>query len=795
MQNGRWAHKGSRIIIAGGFNWAEGGHPNAVPFYISTKGYGVFRNTWDEGWYDFGANDAASTGTFHNETRFDAFYFGGDMKEVLAGYIAIAGQPFMTPIYGLGLGDSDCYHNGRHGNSTQVVLAVAEEYRKQNMPGSWFLPNDGYGCGYGEDAETFPHNFTDLDFVVAELHKKGFYTGLWSSTGLPNIAREVKGSGVRIAKTDVGWIGAGYKYAFESVRFLSDSIENNSDHRRFIWTVEGWAGTHRYAVMWTGDDSGSFEYIKWQLPTFVGTGFSAQAHVSGDVDGIFGGSPDTYVRDLQFKCMMTTMMTMSGWAANPDKQPWTYGEPYASINRMYLKLKARLLPYFYTYSRVAYDTGVPPIRAMALEFPGEGNWTMTNWTGTAFQFMAGDSFLVAPVYEDAVVRSGIFLPTGLWYDYWTGQEYVGPMTLDNYSAPLDVLPMFVKAGAIIPMWPDMLYFNEKVVDEITFDIYPQGDTQFELYEDDGVTRQALGDGKAYAKTTISVTGGPPSPSGPDDVARNTMKEKPPVGNEPVNITVSASVGTYQGMVASRGYMMKVHFDKRAGPKDVYVAGKLVPKFESMPALNFAESGWFMMQDQANVGAATQRGTVYVKVPPQPVASEFVVSLSSGPSYPQVCLVQCDTILHHQVLPQVFDYTASSGLIVLKATGQCLTESSMDDPNSHTPAVAFEKCGSKDGNQKWKYSTTTLNLVSGATGKCMDQDGSDQRVEMYGCGHLQINQQWNVNANNTGHIETAGSKLCMSPCADSSAHAREAMMMQRRQTMQRNRIAAGMRNEL
>eukprot|EP00729_Bicosta_minor_P031421 gene31421-21248_t len=61
----------------------------------------------------------------------------------------------MTPIYGLGLGDSDCYHNGRHGNSTQVVLAVAEEYRKQNMPGSWFLPNDGYGCGYGEDAETF----------------------------------------------------------------------------------------------------------------------------------------------------------------------------------------------------------------------------------------------------------------------------------------------------------------------------------------------------------------------------------------------------------------------------------------------------------------------------------------------------------------------------------------------------------------------------------------------------------------------------------------------------------------
>lgn len=174
-----------------------------------------------------------------------------------------------------------------------------------------------------------------MDYVVSELHERGFYTGLWSSTGLPNITREVKGSGTRIAKTDVGWIGAGYAYAFDAVKLVAAGIEDNSNARRFIWTVEGWAGTQHYAVMWTGDDYGSFEYIRWQLATFVGTGFSGQAHVSGDIDGIFGGSPDTYVRDLQFKCFMTTLMTMSGWASNPDKQPWTYGEPYTSINRMY----------------------------------------------------------------------------------------------------------------------------------------------------------------------------------------------------------------------------------------------------------------------------------------------------------------------------------------------------------------------------------------------------------------------------------------------------------------------------
>eukprot|EP00442_Polarella_glacialis_P038578 CAMPEP_0115129908 /NCGR_PEP_ID=MMETSP0227-20121206/52107_1 /TAXON_ID=89957 /ORGANISM="Polarella glacialis, Strain CCMP 1383" /LENGTH=183 /DNA_ID=CAMNT_0002534939 /DNA_START=1 /DNA_END=553 /DNA_ORIENTATION=+ len=136
---------------------------------------------------------------------------------------------------------------------------------------------------------------------------------------------------------------------------VAQGIENNSDARRFIWTVEGWAGTHRYAVI--------------GLVTTLAHLISGQAHVSGDVDGIFGGSPESFVRDLQFKCLMTVFMTMSGWAANPDKQPWAWGEPYTSIARMYLKLKARLTPYYYTLSRQAYDTGLPPVRAMALEFP------------------------------------------------------------------------------------------------------------------------------------------------------------------------------------------------------------------------------------------------------------------------------------------------------------------------------------------------------------------------------------------------------------------------------------------
>jgi hypothetical protein len=131
----------------------------------------VYRNTWSPGYYDFSA-PAASVFTAHNESRFDAFFFGGDFQQVLRLYTTVTGKPFLVPVYGLGLGDSDCYHNERHGNSTRVVLSIADEYRERRIPGAWFLPNDGYGCGYGEGDVAFPHNFTDLDYVVAELHKR-----------------------------------------------------------------------------------------------------------------------------------------------------------------------------------------------------------------------------------------------------------------------------------------------------------------------------------------------------------------------------------------------------------------------------------------------------------------------------------------------------------------------------------------------------------------------------------------------------------------------------------------------
>jgi alpha-glucosidase (family GH31 glycosyl hydrolase) len=286
---------------------------------------------------------------------------------------------------------------------------------------------------------------------------------------MPHIQDEVGVAGTRVCKTDVGWIGAGYKYAFDGVTLCATGIEQYSSPpaRRFVWTVEGWAATHRLAVMWTGDNSGSLDYVRWQLPSFVGAGFSAQAHVSGDVDGIFGGSPESQVRDFQAKALQTTLMVMSGWAENPDKQPWTWGEPYTSYNRAALKLKAALTPYVYTLCREAHDTGVPPVRAMLLEFPAE-EALYASHNATLYQFMTGPWLLSAPVFEaGAVTRDGVYLPAGAaWSDWWTGELFAGGQTLDGVAAPLSQMPLFVRAGAVLPMAAPMNTANASASDPI-----------------------------------------------------------------------------------------------------------------------------------------------------------------------------------------------------------------------------------------------------------------------------------------------------------------------------------------
>ncbi|MFD3539018.1 TIM-barrel domain-containing protein [Streptomyces sp. NPDC058662] len=569
LRLGEWALRDKTVPVAVDNRWRENDNASPAPFYMSTNNYGVMRNTWAPGSYAF----RAPTALTHDETRFDAWYFTGDsLKGVLDAYTDVSGKPFLAPHWGFELGNADCFnasnpdYQGDHGRprhqTTPDVVGYASDARAADMPSGWFLPNDGYGCGY-----TAP-----LKSTVDALRAKGFQTGLWTSTGLDSIAEEVATAGSRGVKTDVAWIGSGYKYAFDGVRQAVEGIEKNSDARRYVWTVDGWAGTQRNAVVWTGDTHGTWDDMRWHVPAITGAGLSALNYAAGDVDGIFGGSPQTYTRDLQWKAFTPAFMTMSGWGATgpsagyQDKQPWRFAEPYLSINRKYLQLKMRLMPYLYTMSRVASETGVPSTRAMVLEYPDD---PVARGNLTRGQFMAGDSLLVAPVVSDTAVRDGIYLPAGTWTDYWTGRTYAGPGWLNGYRAPLDTLPLFAKGGGILPMWPAMNHTGEKPVSTLTYDIHPRGTTSFDLYEDDGRTRAHLSG--AYARQRVEVSA-------------------PTAGPGTVTVSVGAPTGAYTGKPASRAYELTLHV--ASAPSGLTADGRALPRLTSKAAYDGAATGWF-----------------------------------------------------------------------------------------------------------------------------------------------------------------------------------------------------------
>ncbi|OAB46853.1 discoidin domain-containing protein [Paenibacillus antarcticus] len=579
MQNGFFNHRDRKITIGTNYgDWGSGTVSNPSPFYISTAGYGVLRNTFQNGTYDFDS----TVNLTHNENRFDAYYFYGEtMKDILKGYTDLTGKPTLIPRWGMGLGDANCY-NKAPSTTTDVIDLIGKAYRDHDMPGSWILPNDGYGCGY-----------SNLGTTVDGLDKLGFHTGLWTQNGVEHIAQEVGVDGTRLAKLDVAWVGPGYDFALNGSKQAYQGIENNSDSRGYVWSVGGWAGTQRYSAVWSGDQYGNWEYIRFHIPSMIGAGLSGMPYSTGDIDGIFGGSAKTYVRDLQWKAFTPILMSISGWAAK-DKQPWVWGEPYTSHNRDILKLRQQLTPYFYTYLNETNESGAPLVRGMIYEYPNDPN---SKGTLTQYQFMSGESFLVAPVYIDSTTRNGIYLPKGKWIDYWTGKEHYGSKMLDEYEAPLGRLPLLVKAGAIIPMYPESLYDGEVPPNPITYDIYPYKKSSFTMYEDDGVTKEHR-DGK-YAETLITSIA-------------------PEQGTGNLVVQVGASVGDYTGKLESRTNQFMIHMPNK--PSAVAIDASPYTELATKKAWDEAVSGWFY--DTADKG-----GIVYIKTPDLSTNTSFELTVS------------------------------------------------------------------------------------------------------------------------------------------------------------------------
>ena len=540
-QNGRFTHKGNSINIVNENNWVDGGVASPNPFYWTTDGYGVLRHTFRPGKYDFESVAKDRVITTHNENRFDAFYFVDKQPtDILKDYYELTGKPVVLPIFSLYPGHLNAYNrdywvevepntygavyfkelkkwykeyqpnqlgnregiretlNGQPGDANYpfTARAVVDRYKEHDMPLGWILVNDGYGAGYGQTG-SLEGNIQNLREFAEYAKEKGVLTGLWTQSDLHpdpkqppllqrDLPNEVEKGLVRVLKTDVAWVGPGYSFGLNGIHDAANIMTEKGDNARpFIITLDGWGGTQRYGSIWTGDQTGGqWEYIRFHIPTYVGTGLSGQPNVGSDMDGIFGGSnPIINTRDFQWKTFTTLQLNMDGWGSNP-KNPYAFDATTTDINRSYLKFKTALIPYSYSLGHAAQD-GKPIVRAMFLEFPDD----KINYTKAVnYQFMYGENLLVAPVYEDVNanekgndVRNGIYLPKGSqWIDYYTGKVYEGGQTLENYDAPIWKLPLFVRSGAIIPMTTPHNNIDEFDRTTRIVDFYPNGSSTFDL---------------------------------------------------------------------------------------------------------------------------------------------------------------------------------------------------------------------------------------------------------------------------------------------------------------------------
>jgi alpha-glucosidase len=273
-------------------------------------------------------------------------------------------------------------------------------------------------------------------------------------------------------------------FALNEARSTFEGLERlQPDLRPYIITRAGYAGIQRYSTMWTGDNTATWDALALSIPMFASLGLSGEPFVGADVGGFIGRTDAELMTRWYEVGFLTPFCRNHAQIDSYDHEPWRFGKYYEDIIRKYLKLRYQLLPYLYTALDEAHRTGVPVFRPLLLEYQNDPN-TLT----IDDQFMVGDSLLVAPIVRPGLTGRLVYLPEGNWFDFWTGRQLKGGDMI-RVEAPLDKVPLFVRAGSIIPMGPEMNYVGQKPADPLTFRIYPDatGHAGASLYEDDGVS--------------------------------------------------------------------------------------------------------------------------------------------------------------------------------------------------------------------------------------------------------------------------------------------------------------------
>lgn len=447
--------------------------------------------------------------------------------QALSEYIDLTGKTPMAPKWALGYMQSH-----RTLENAEKVEEVAQNFRDKNLPadaliylGTGFTPK-GWNRGHGSfkfNKQIFPNpdqqldELKDLNFKTV-LHTYNPPIGLYGTeinttsqdsnhiSSYWDLHEPLYESGV-----DAWWPDGGEELSAESrvtrhLMYWLGQLSNRPDVRPWSLHRSGYSGIHRYGGwMWSGDVDSYWNTLEKQISVGLNHSVSLSPFWGSDTGGFFSSTEFTgelYIRWFQFSAFTPSFRSHGrawrlrlpwGWNTGelgPNEDSFENGYPNPKelrngliepIARQYLNLRYRLLPYNYTLLRETHDTGLPPMRAMWLHYPDD-----PKAIGLGDQYMWGRDLLVAPIYTKGANDRSTYLPKGVWYDFWTNEVYRGGKDITR-QVDLATLPLFVRAGAIIPFDPLRQYTNQPVSAPTTIRIYPGTDGSFRWYQDDGIS--------------------------------------------------------------------------------------------------------------------------------------------------------------------------------------------------------------------------------------------------------------------------------------------------------------------
>ena len=584
-QSGVWNYRGDSVDIS------QDNTNIAVPMLVSSNGYGIFWNNDSRSRvnnrfanYLYISSEVASVIDYY-------FIYGPDLDKIVAGYRELTGQAPMFGKWAYGfwqcknryasqaelLGVAQKYRelhipadnivqdwfwwnrkgehvfnknypdpkgmvDGLHRENFHLMISVwpffepgSKEYDYMEKQG-WFIDKfkmaklpyhqNGMAVYDPSDPEARKYYWQLMDKALFNIGIDAW----WMDTTEP----ETEGQEENIQLGHKIHIGSGDRYVnlfpLMTTTAVYQGQRASSDKKRvFILSRSAFAGSQRNSVTaWSGDINSDWFSYRRQIPAGLNFELSGLPYWTTDIGGFVSGNPDDpayrelFIRWFQYGAFCP-VFRVHGTRTTNQNELWSYGPEAQKILTSYDELRYRLMPYTYSLAWMVTHDSYTPMRPLAMDFR-----TDQRALNIGDQFMYGPAILVNPVTEPGATERHLYLPTAKWYDFWTGASQEGGVAI-NAAAPLDRIPLYVRAGSIIPVGPQIEWAAEKPADPIELRVYRGADGAFTLYEDENDTYD-------YEKGVYATI----------PIEWNEAQQK---------LTIGERKGTFPGMLANRTFQV------------------------------------------------------------------------------------------------------------------------------------------------------------------------------------------------------------------------------------------------